>query len=193
MDGAVRGARLEDAERILEIYACYVRQTAVTFEYEVPTLEEFRSRMEHTMERYPYLVIEAGGAVQGYAYAGPLKERAAYDWSCETTIYLDRGARRRGMGRQLYEALEDALGRMGILNLYACVASPEGEDQYLTRDSEAFHRCMGYRTVGEFRFCGCKFGRWYHTVWMEKVIGERRPDQPPVVPYPASPGYEDRF
>ena len=97
MDGAVRGARLEDAERILEIYACYVRQTAVTFEYEVPTLEEFRSRMEHTMERYPYLVIEAGGAVQGYAYAGPLKERAAYDWSCETTIYLDRGARRRGL------------------------------------------------------------------------------------------------
>lgn len=185
MDGTVRSARLEDAERILEIYAYYVRQTAVTFEYEVPSLDEFRCRMERTMERYPYLVIEQGGRVQGYAYAAPLKDRAAYDWSCETTVYLDRDARGQGMGRQLYDSLEDALGRMGVLNLYACVASPEREDGYLTKNSEEFHRRLGYRTAGEFRFCGYKFGRWYHTLWMEKNIGAHRPDQPPVIPYPA--------
>ena len=78
----IRTARPEDAARLLEIYAYYVENTAITFEYTVPTLEEFRHRIEHTLERYPYLVIERNGVIQGYAYAGVFKARAAYDWAC---------------------------------------------------------------------------------------------------------------
>lgn len=172
--GAVvlRPAVPEDAEALLEIYAPYVRETAVTFEYDVPSLEEFRGRIERTLERYPYLVAEADGEAVGYAYAGPLKGRAAYDWSVETTIYLRRDRRRRGVGRRLYLALEEILRAQNILNLYACIARPELEDQYLTRDSEAFHTRMGYRLIGEFRKCGYKFGTWYNMVWMEKFLGE---------------------
>ena len=115
----VRDASLEDAGRILEIYAYYVKNTAITFEYEVPSVDKFRSRMERTMRKYPYLVILRDGIIEGYAYAGAFIGRAAYDWSCEMTIYLDHGARKCGMGRILYDALQEALRQMGILNLYA--------------------------------------------------------------------------
>lgn len=176
----VRDARLEDAPRILEIYGPYVERTAISFEYRVPTLEEFQERMRNTMRRYPYLVVEENGRIQGYAYAGPLSGRAAYAWSCKTTVYLDGGARKRGLGRRLYEALEERLKAMGILNLYACVALPEMEDEYLSRNSAEFHAHLGFVKAGIFHSCGYKFGRWYHVVWMEKLIGEHRPEQPPV-------------
>ncbi len=168
----VRNAELEDAERILEIYAYYVEHTAISFEYEVPTLSEFQSRMENTMKRYPYLVIVKDGAIQGYAYAGAFVGRAAYDWSCELTIYLDHTALKCGLGRKLYEALEYRLAKMGILNLYACIGYPEKEDEYLNKNSAQFHAHLGFSTVGTFHQCGYKFGRWYHMIWMEKIIGE---------------------
>ena len=105
----VRDATMEDAGRILEIYDYYVKNTAITFEYDTPTLDEFKGRMERTMQRYPYLVIVKDGRVEGYAYAGAFVGRAAYDWSCEMTVYLDHDARKCGMGRKLYEVLERAL------------------------------------------------------------------------------------
>ena len=168
----IRSASTADAARILEIYAYYVVNTAITFEYEVPTLCEFRERVKNTLERYPYIVIEEDGKIVGYAYAGPFKERAAYDRSCEVSIYLDRDSRGKGYGRALYEELEKRLANRGILNLYACIASPIEEDEYLTDDSERFHARLGYERVGEFHQCGYKFGRWYNMVWMEKLIGE---------------------
>ena len=180
----IRGAAVSDAERLLEIYDYYVRNTAVSFEYETPSLEEFRNRMKETMKRYPYLVILRDGNTEGYAYAGPFKGRAAYDWSCETTIYLDRRSRGLGLGRMIYEALEKELGKRGILNLYACIAYPETEDEYLTANSADFHRHLGYTTAGVFHRCGYKFGRWYNMIWMEKIIGEHRAGQPPAVAYP---------
>ena len=170
----IRDARLEDAKRILEIYDYYVKNTAITFEYETPTLEEFGKRMKNTMQRYPYLVIEKDGYIEGYAYAGPFVGRAAYDWSCEMTIYLDNKSHKCGLGRKLYEALERALGEMGILNLYACIGYPETEDEYLSNNSANFHEHLGYVKVGEFHNCGYKFDRWYHMIWMEKVIYEIR-------------------
>ena len=105
----IREAAVEDAVRLLEIYAYYVEKTAITFEYDVPSLKEFRGRIAHIKERYPYLVIERDGVIEGYAYAGVFKDRAAYDRSCEMTIYLDRDAVGGGLGRKLYEALEEAL------------------------------------------------------------------------------------
>lgn len=180
----VRNAALEDAGRILEIYDYYVKNTAITFEYETPSLAEFKERMRRTMKRYPYLVILKDGRIEGYAYAGAFIGRAAYDWSCEMTIYLDCGARKCGLGRALYEAMEKALREMGILNLYACIGYPDRDDEYLTTNSADFHAHLGYKTVGEFHQCGYKFGRWYDMIWMEKIIGEHKEGQPEVVPYP---------
>ncbi len=180
----IRRALLADAERLLEIYGHYVRDTAVTFEYEVPSVEEFRSRMTRIMKRYPYLVIVRDGVTEGYAYAGPFKDRAAYDWSCEVTIYLDHRAHKCGMGRKLYTALEGALMEMGIQNLYACIAYPETEDEFLTKNSADFHAHLGYARAGIFHKCGYKFGRWYDMIWMEKIIGDHEDAQKPIRDYP---------
>ena len=168
----VRSAAAGDAPRLLEIYAYYVLHTAITFEVEVPALSEFQERMESILRHYPYLVLEEDGVIQGYAYAGPFHSRAAYARCCELSIYLDHEARKRGYGRMLYEALEEKLLKMGMLNLYACIGDPIREDETLTRNSEEFHAHMGYTKIGTFHRCGWKFGRWYNMIWMEKLIGE---------------------
>ena len=170
----VRDAAAADVPRLLEIYGYYVRNTAITFDYDTPSAEEFRQKMEKTLRRYPYLVIERDGRIEGYAYAGPFVGRAAYDRSCEMTIYLDHGAVKEGLGRMLYEALEDRLRAAGMLNLYACIGLPDADDEYLTSNSADFHTHLGYEKVGEFHKCGYKFGRWYNMIWMEKIIGEHR-------------------
>ena len=176
----IRPATETDAEEILNIYAPYVTDTAITFEYDVPTLEEFTGRIHHTLEKYPYLVAVRDGEIIGYAYAGAFYGRAAYDWSAETTIYIKKDCRHSGVGKLLYQALEDALKAQNIINLYACIGYPEVDDEYLTKNSERFHEHLGYRLIGEFRKCGYKFGRWYHMVWMEKIIGEH-PEKPEPV------------
>ena len=179
----IRVAVLTDAARLSAIYAHYVEHTAITFEYVAPTEAEFHGRMAQTLKRYPYLVAEVDGAVMGYAYAGPLKERAAYDWACELSIYLDPAAKGHGLGRALYQAMEAALRGMGILNMYACIAWPVVEDEYLDRSSAAFHAHMGFHEVGRFAQSGYKFGRWYDTIWMEKLIGEHGAVPSPITPF----------
>lgn len=182
-DLKIRIAAAQDAEGLLGIYAPYVEKTAITFEYEVPTVEEFAGRICRTLENYPYLVAEIGGKIVGYVYAGAFKGRPAYDWAVETTIYVDRNRKKMNIGRGLYEALEQVLKAQNILNLNACIACPVEEDEYLTKDSIKFHEHLGYRLVGEFRQCGYKFDRWYNMVWMEKHIGEHTQNQPPVIPF----------
>lgn len=167
----IRTATPDDAEELLSIYGYYVTHTAISFEYEVPTVDEFRGRIVRTLQRYPYLVAAWDGEILGYAYAGPFVGRAAYDWSAEVTIYLAADKRKQGLGRRLYEVLEKKLAEMGILNLYACIGCPEVPDEYLTKNSAEFHAHMGYTKVGEFHKCGYKFGRWYDMIWMEKIIG----------------------
>ena len=170
----IRSVSLNDAEALLNIYAYYVKNTAITFEYDVPTLEEFKKRITNTLKKYPYLVVVKEGTILGYAYAGVFKNRAAYDWSAEMTIYLKYDAVKCGLGRMLYEALETEMKKRGFLNLYACIGYPIEEDEYLTRNSAEFHAHLGYQTVGEFHKCGYKFGRWYNMIWMEKLIGEHK-------------------
>ncbi len=172
MSEIIRAATLDDAEHILKIYAYYVKETAVSFEYTVPALENFRGRIAATLRKYPYLVIAQGEKILGYAYAHEFIWREAYDWAAELTIYIDKDERRRGLGRRLYEALEEILRDMGILNLYACVGWTEREDEFLNHDSAKFHERMGFECAGLFRKCGCKFGHWYDMIWMEKLIGE---------------------
>ncbi|WP_298463363.1 GNAT family N-acetyltransferase [uncultured Mitsuokella sp.] len=180
----IRVATPDDAEALLAVYAPYVTDTAISFECEVPTIEEFRRRIAHTLQRYPYLVALRDGAIAGYAYAGPFVGRAAYDWSVETSIYVARHARRAGLGRALYTALENILREMGVLNLNACIGYPKKEDEYLTTNSVDYHRHLGYAWVGRFHDSGCKFGRWYDMVWMEKIIGNHPENPEPIRSFP---------
>ena len=179
-DIIVRMATPQDAEILLEIYAPYVKNTAITFEYEVPSVEEFAGRIENCLKKYPYLVASKKGKIIGYAYVSPFKSRAAYDWSVETSIYVAEAEKGKGAGRFLYEVLESLLVKQGILNVNACIAYPPTEDRYLTKDSVKFHEALGYELVGRFHACGYKFDRWYDMVWMEKMIGKHVPKQPPV-------------
>lgn len=177
----IRAAVPGDAPELLRIYAPYVEQTAITFEYDVPSPGEFVRRISHTLNRYPYLVAERSGILLGYCYAFPFHERAAYDWAAEMTIYLAQDARGLGIGTALYRLMEQILQKMNITNLEACIAYSEKEDETLTNDSTRFHDALGYRMVGRFSQCGYKFGHWYDMIWMEKIIGRHRSPMPPVL------------
>ncbi len=170
---SLRTATTDDARRIREIYEPYVLSTAITFEYEVPSEEEFVRRISHTLERYPYVVAEdTDGKVVGYAYAGAYYERAAYSRSVEVSVYVEAGQHRRGVGRRLYEELERQLRERGFLNLTACIAWTDEPNRYLTHQSPIFHKHMGYEQCAHFHKIGYKFRRWFDVIWMEKMLGE---------------------
>lgn len=180
----IRTARPEDAPALLDIYAPYVEKTAISFEYDVPSVEEFRGRIENILQKYPYLVAEKDGEFLGYAYTHAFVGRAAYDHSAETTIYLKEDKRGMGIGRRLYLALEEISKAQNIYSLNACIGYPETEDEHLTMNSIQFHAHMGYRFVGRFYKCGYKFGIWYDMAWMEKILKEHPQNPPAVVPFP---------
>ena len=173
-------ASAEDAEEILEIYKPYIENTAITFEYATPSAEEFKNRIINIKKRYPYIIANYKNKIVGYAYASSFKDRAAYDWAVEMSIYVHTDYRGKGIGKLLYSHIEKLLADRGFLNLYACIAYPETEDEYLTKDSVKFHEKLGYSLIGEFHKCGYKFNRWYNMVWMEKFIGEHKENQEAV-------------
>jgi len=118
----------------------------------------------------------------GYAYASVFRERAAYNWAVETTIYVKQDYRGKGIGKKLYLTLEEILKRQNILNLYACIAySPTGKGT-LNNGSASFHEALGYRKVAHFNKCGYKLGDWYDVIWMEKIIGEHSENPKPFIP-----------
>ena len=162
----IRIATPEDAARLVAIYAPYVENTSITFEYIVPSAEEFADRIRHTLTRYPYLVAELDGEPAGYAY----------DWSVETSIYVSRNLRSSGVGSLLYEKLEEYLTAQHVCNVCACITYPNPP-------SIAFHEKHGYKTVAHFHASGYKQDAWHDMIWMEKIIGEHTDDQAPVKPY----------
>ena len=168
----IRTVRDEDAPELLKFYNYYIENTAIHFDYDPWTLEQFTDRMHQIKEGYPYLVAEQDGKLLGFAYAGVFKAREAYKHSVETTIYMNPEQKRKGVGRKLYEALEAECRKRGIRNMYACIGDPEVEDEYLTHNSVEFHTHMGYHLVGRFHKCGRKFNRFYDMVWMEKLLVE---------------------
>ncbi|MGM9972397.1 MAG: GNAT family N-acetyltransferase [Anaeroplasmataceae bacterium] len=171
----------KDAEDLLKIYTPYVLKTAISFEYEAPSVAEFKERIKKISSKYPYIkAIDENGIIVGYAYATEFKSRKAYDWAVETTIYIKDNYRHLGIGRMLYEALEESLKEMGILNLNACIAYTSKTDEYLTNDSMHFHNKLVYKLVGTFHKCGYKFNRWYDMIWMEKIIGSHSTIMPSV-------------
>ena len=169
----IRLATINNTKDILKIYEYYVLNTAISFEYNVPTVVEFKNRIENTLKKYPYLVALIDNKVVGYAYAGSFVGREAYRFSAELTVYVDKDYQKIGIGKLLYKELEIRLKDMGIKNLYACVGVPvEQEDEYLNFNSVQFHEHLGFKQVGEFHKCGYKFDRWYNMVWLEKIIKE---------------------
>lgn len=159
----IRLAKESDIPAILEIYGPYVLETAYSFEYSVPTREEFTARFRHHTHYCPWLVWEEDGKVLGYAYGAPAFERAAYRWCGEVSVYLAPQARGRGIGKGLYAALEKLMRHQGYRMLYAIVTSEN-------TGSIAFHEALGYRVRAVFPDCGYKFGRWVGTVWLEKRL-----------------------
>lgn len=182
-DITLRFATPADASALLAIYSHYVKNTAVTFEWDVPSVEEFTHRIEETLEMYPYLVAEKAGAIVGYAYAHRYRPRAAYAWDVETSIYVDKDCRGTGVGRALQDKLEEFVKKQGVLNVYAVIVYNRDEDEYLTHASVLFHEKMGFKNVSELHQCGHKFGRWYGTVTMEKMLGEHTANPAPVRPW----------
>lgn len=178
----IRFVTEKDAEALVSIYAPYILETAISFEYTVPTVEEFRRRIREFSAKYPYLAAEIDGEIVGYAYACPFGERAAFSRSCETVLYIRRDMRGGGIGRALYEQLLALLKRQNITNINACVAYAAEEDERLTHASPLFHEKMGYHKVAHFTKCGYKFGKWYDILWLEKFIGEHTDDPAPFLP-----------
>ena len=166
----LRMAAEQDAPALLEIYRSYIA-TTITFEYEAPTEEEFARRIRGVLREYPYLVCEADGRPVGYAYAHRHKERSAYQWDAELSVYLSETAFGRGVGRALYGALMELLQRQNVRNVYGAIT---GENERSIR----FHRRLGFAELGVYHETGYKCGRWLDVCWMEK----RLPGQTPPLP-----------
>ena len=173
-DISIRSANPEDAKELLKIYAYYVTDTAISFETEVPSEEEFKLRIEEVLKSYPFIVACKDDEILGYAYLHSFVGRKAYELSAETTIYLNPNKKKMGIGKKLYSVLEDIAKAQNITNLYSCIGYVDKEDEYLNNNSVQFHEHIEFRMVGKFENCGHKFGRWYHMVWMEKIIGEHK-------------------
>jgi L-amino acid N-acyltransferase YncA len=159
----IRDATEHDAAACAAIYAPYVTDTAITFEYEPPTEAEMARRIAAAQRAHAWLVLEDDGRVVGYAYAGPYKERAAYRWSCEVSVYLEMGRRRSGAGRALYEALFARLAERGFRTLVAGMTLPNDA-------SEGLHRALGFEPIGIFRRIGWKHGQWRDVAWAQRLL-----------------------
>ncbi|HEL2110820.1 TPA: N-acetyltransferase [Streptococcus suis] len=159
----IRSAQIEDAADLVAIYAPYVEDTAITFETQVPTVADFADRIKKTLEKFPYLVAEEEGRVVGYAYASTYKDRAAYDWTVELSVYVAQEARGKGIGSLLYDAIEEDLTARGFKNFLACIALPNPA-------SLALHKKRGYEQVAHFKNVGYKFDNWHDIVWLQKSL-----------------------
>jgi len=174
---SIRVATKRDIPAMLAIYRPFVEETAVSFEYVTPTEAEFTVRFLQITRQFPWLVWEEDGAVLGYAYAAAPFERAAFGWCAEPSIYLAPQIRGRGVGRQLYAALEQRLSQQGYQVLYAIITTDNTA-------SVAFHQALGYRHLADFPDCGFKCGKWHGVTWMEKRLKpvEMPTDMPTAFP-----------
>jgi phosphinothricin acetyltransferase len=169
----VRDASVADAAACAAVYAPYVTDTTISFESEPPSAAEMARRIESARRGHAWVVLERDGRVAGYAYGGPFSGRTAYRWSCEVSVYLERGLRRSGGGRALYQALFDRLARRGFRIAAAGMSLPN-------EASAGLHRAMGFEPVGVYRRIGWKHGRWHDVAWSQRGLGTG--DDPPAEP-----------
>ena len=159
----IRDVEEKDIEKLVAIYKPYVENTVITFENEVPTVEEFKKRVEKVKGKFPYLVVEENNEILGYAYASNFHERMAYQWTVEVSIYLSSDAKGKGLGKKMYAELEKKLKEQGVKTLTACITYPG-------QGSVQFHEKLGYEKVAHFKNVGFKMGSWYDVVWYQKQI-----------------------
>lgn len=167
----IRLAHEGDYSSILKIYEPFIRDTMITFEYNVPSEEEFNERMKKIQKTFPLLVCEEEGRVVGYAYISRFREREAYDWSVESSIYIDTAHQGKSIGKALYVALIELSELLGYRNIYGVVTMPNIK-------SEKLHRKLGFETVGTLKNVGYKFGNWLDVKYLSLNISE----------YTSSPG-----
>jgi len=172
----MRLATPDDADDIQAIYAPYCH-TAISFEAGPPSIEDMRARLVKVLGQYPWLICEEDGDLLGYAYATQHRERAAYRWSVDTSVYVREGRQRRGVGRALYTSLLAMLPLQGYINAYAGVTLPNPA-------SVGLHESMGFEPVGVYRHVGFKYGSWHDVAWFQRLL-QPQPSQPqPLVPLP---------
>ena len=169
----IRLATREDVPEILNIYAPYIRETTITFEYDVPEISEFEQRFDSITMRYPWIVWEEDGQIHGYAYGDKAFARRAYAWDADMSIYLHKDARGKGIGNRLYGCLEEMLKNLGYCTLYALITGANAP-------SRSFHEKRGYVCEGVLRNSGFKMGRWYDVAWYAlHMRGEENPGEAP--------------
>lgn len=181
----IRLATVEDAEPIQAIYAPIVRETIISFEYEVPTVAEIGRRIRKTLRNFAWLVYEDNNQVLGYAYAGHHRVRTAYQWSADVSVYVHGDARRRGIGRKLYTTLFNILRLQNYVNAYAGISLPNP-------GSVGLHRAVGMTTLGIYHNVGYKFGAWHDVMWLEMPLQPHPTDPHTPLPLPTiatSPRY----
>jgi phosphinothricin acetyltransferase len=171
----IRLVQEADSERILEIYRPYIEKTAISFELEVPSQEEFRERVRDITQEYPYLVYLQDGSIAAFAYAHKHMERAAYQWNATLSVYVDGAYQRQGIGKQLYACLMEMLMLQNIHNVYGIVKTPNP-------NSERLHESFGFQRIGIFHQSGYKFDAWHDVTWFEKSLCTHAPSPQPFVP-----------
>lgn len=164
----------QDAASCLKVYEPYVLYTPITFDYKVPELNEFQSKILETIYEYPWLVCLKNNQIEGYAYASRHRYKTAYQWSAESTIYLTESIQGRGIGYILYETLLSMLTIQGFYNVYAGVTVPN-------KKSELLHSNLGFEEIGIFKNIGFKSGAWHDVKWFQKTLQEYIPN--PALPF----------
>ncbi len=169
----LRLANKDDAKDLVDIYSQYI-DTQITFEYDLPSVEEFSNRISEISRTFPYLVCEIDGLIKGYAYAHKFRERTAYQWSVELSIYLSRDCHSKGIGKKLYRALIDILKLQGVQMAYSGVTMPNPK-------SEGLHEALGFQESGVWRNCGYKCNSWHSVKWYELEIGTLSTNPQPII------------
>lgn len=177
LNGKIRLAVFADAEQLLRIYAPYIEHTSYTFEYDVPSLEDFCRRIEEISKKYPWIVYEEDGKILGYAYGGPLYTRAAYQWTVEDSIYVSPEAKGKGIGTLLLEKLLGILQKQGFCICYSLIVSDN-------LPSLKMHEKFGFTECGFAGNTGFKFGEWHSIVTLEKRLNEPLSPPKPIIPFP---------
>ena len=174
MNLTLRMAVPADAPAMAAIYAPYVRETSISFEYEPPSPEEFTRRVEATLPQYPWLVCEADGKIVGYCYASPHHERAAFQWDAELSAYVDARFHRMGIASRLYKAITALLAAQGYYRLYSLITVPNPV-------SVGFHGAYGFSLIATYPATGYKLGAWHDMVVMERPLRELQEEPKPPV------------
>jgi L-amino acid N-acyltransferase YncA len=162
----IRLAGPGDAAQVAAIYAPHVTGASTSFEVAPPDAAEMAARIASTLAHMPYLVLETGGEVRGFAYASKHRERAAYQWSVDVSVYVRPDAHRRGVGRALYESLFALLRLQGFYAAHAGITLPNPA-------SVGLHEALGFRPVGVYRSVGFKRGAWHDVGWWQLPLRER--------------------